>query len=115
KGEAASGNGGYRDASVQVLKFTMQAAQTGDVRIRKMTFSLSPSDNSWEEGKMPPTQAMVGWANANGDFNDDDDIVNLWMTGATGDRKLIGEGSDASLKFMAVVGGSRNTSPTKVL
>lgn len=107
---AAGSPGGalFRDASVEVLRFTARVESEGAVRIKKLKFKITPAD----AGKTgSDNDALELWADANGDFADDDAIANLYQV--TGDNKtLLGEGSSARIRYSTVSGSTTYTSPS---
>ncbi len=97
----------YHDASSEVMRFTLKAEPEGAVRVRKLAFKVVPGD-AGQAGA--DNDALEVWAKANGDFNDDDNIVNLEQV--SGDNKaLIGEGPSARLSYSIVRAGVENTAP----
>ncbi|MFC1703132.1 hypothetical protein ACFLZO_01560, partial [Patescibacteria group bacterium] len=85
----------YRDAAVEVLRFTVAAEAEGGIRLRKLKFKVTPSDVGTEGAN---NDALEVWADLNGDFADDDLIINLKQV-AGENETLIGEGSSARIKF----------------
>lgn len=100
----------YRDAAVEVLRFVMTTEEEGAIRIKKLKFKVSPADAGTVGAD---NDALEIWADENGDFTDDDDIINLKQV-AGENETLIGEGSSARIKFSVVSGGVTDTTPADV-
>jgi hypothetical protein len=97
----------YHDAPVEVLRFTVQADPAGAVRVKKMTFKVSPSD----AGKTgAANDSLEKWAAINGDFADDDGVADLNLVYGT-EKTLIGEDSLTHLSYTVVNKSVKNMSP----
>ncbi len=90
KDTASPGGNIYRDGAVEVLRFTVHADPAGPVRMRKLTFKLSPGDAGYHEAAGSGLDSLENWANRVGDFADADSIVNLNRIAGT-DKILLGE------------------------
>jgi hypothetical protein len=110
--EAPGSPGGtvYRNATTEVFRFTAKAGAEGAARIRKLTFKVSPTD----AGKAGAnSDALERWAAVNGDFPDDDGIVNLkQVSGST--QNLLGEDSSTHIMYSVVHAGAKNTEPSTI-
>lgn len=105
----ASGGTVYRSGAAEVFRFTVKAGAEGPARIRKLTFKVSPSD----AGKAGSNNdALERWADVNGDFPDDDGIVNLKLV--TQSNAIIGEDSSTHIMYSVVHGGAKNTEPSTI-
>lgn len=97
----------YRGSANEVMRFTLKAEPEGAVRVRKMVFKVVPGD-AGQSGA--DNDALENWAKVNGDFNDDDGIVDLELFSA-GDETVIGEGSSTRLMYSVMNGSTKLTSP----
>jgi len=98
----------WRDAGVDVMQFLLTAGEEGAVRIKKMTFKIAP-DETGTDG--PDNDALERWADTNGDFADDDDVVSLRRLIIGQSSQLIGEDFSAQIRYSIVSGGTRDTTP----
>ena len=97
----------YHDAPVEILNFFIKADPAGPVRVRKLTFKVSPND----VGKSGASNdSLEMWARIDGDFADDDGVADLnQIYGTT--KTLIGEDSQTRITYTVVHSGTKNTSP----
>jgi|GEM_PF-1119339 len=97
----------YRSSVAEVFKFTLGAEPEGAVRIKKLTFKIDPADAGTVGAD---NDSLERWAKVNGDFADDDGIVNLkWGSGT--DETLIGEDAQTRIMYSVVQGGAKDTTP----
>jgi hypothetical protein len=108
----------FRGSDAEVLRFTLTPAAEGAARIKKMTFKISAGDAGYPDTTKPenagkPTSDNDGlerWADMNGDFADDDAIINLNRVSGTS-KTLLAEGSGARIQYSIVKGGAKDTTP----
>jgi hypothetical protein len=107
KASDAPGGQISRGSAVTILKWTVTAQPEGPVRIKKLGFKLTPGDAGVPYAD---NDAIERWADVNGDFPDDNELVNLWQaTGAS--ERLLGEDSSASVAYTIVASGTEDTTP----
>jgi hypothetical protein len=101
----------YRDTAVEVLRFTVKAGDAGAVRLGKLSFKLGAGDVGIGGAN---DDALEKWADANGDFEDDDFIGNLKVVVGTTKSPPLGEESSGRVRYSIVKGGVKNTSPSSL-
>lgn len=100
----------FRENTSEVLKFNIKTEAEGGARIKKLTFKVLPADASKAGGD---NDALERWAKVNGDFGDDDGIVNLFQLVGS-NRNIIGEDSSTRIMYSVVQGGIKNSSPSGI-
>ncbi|HTK05129.1 MAG TPA: hypothetical protein VL500_06085 [Candidatus Eisenbacteria bacterium] len=103
--DAASPGGAFsRSSTAEVLRFTAKAEPEGPVRLKKLTFKVTPAD-AGQVGSN--NDALERWADVNGDFPDDDGIVNLKKLGGT--EALVGEDASTRIMYSIVHSGTKSS------
>lgn len=90
-----------------VFRFVVRTSPEGGARLRTLTFKLEPSD----VGTIgPDNDALEAWADQNGDFADDNDVINLYMT-LDGVTTKLAEGPEARVRYGIVKNGTLDPTP----
>lgn len=97
-----------RNQEQEILRFTITADSEGGARISRLTFKLTPGDVATSG---PDNDALEGWADINGDYPDDNNLVNLWRTDVSGGDPL-GEDNTATIKYSVVRDNVRDETPS---
>jgi hypothetical protein len=80
----------------EVMRFDLTAASTGAVRLKKISFKVTPGDTGTDGSD---SDALENWADVNGDFADDDGVLNLKRVVLGGDDVTLAEGSDGRIRY----------------
>lgn len=96
-----------RGSETPVLRFTLAAEPEGGARIQRLTFKLTPSDAATSGSD---NDALEKWADINGDFWDDNAVVNLRREVGTA-AEVLGEGAEANIRYSIVKGGVKDATP----
>ncbi len=100
----------YRDAAVEVLRFTIHAEPEGPVRVRKLTFKIAAGDAGYHETAGNGKDALENWAAVVGDGGDAHNIVNLnQIVGST--KTVLGEDSLTHIRYTVFHGASPVVNP----
>ncbi|MEA3248926.1 MAG: hypothetical protein U9Q03_01040 [Patescibacteria group bacterium] len=86
----------YRDFAEEVLRFGLTADPAGPVRVKKMSFKITPNDAGTDGAD---NDSLENWADVNGDFMDDDGIINLNRVVLDGTDTAVGEGSNGRIRY----------------
>ncbi|MEY4722607.1 MAG: hypothetical protein RLZZ324_120 [Candidatus Parcubacteria bacterium] len=97
----------YRDPQAPVLDFTIAAGDQGGIRIKKLTFQLTPTDAGTAGAG---NDALERWAAVNGDFPNDTGVADLvFIPPAGGTKSVIGEDGSTRMSYGMLVGGTPST------
>lgn len=97
-----------RGHAVEVLRFTLAAAPEGEARVRKLAFRVKPGDIDRDGAD---NDLLERWAGVDGDAADDNGIIELRRLTAAGGYEVIGEGSEASIRYGIVRAGVADMTP----
>ncbi len=86
----------YRGFDTEVLRFNLTADPAGPVRVKKMAFKVTPGDVATAGSD---NDALENWADVNGDFADDDGIMNLKQVVVGGTDITLAEGSSGRIRY----------------
>jgi len=94
-----------RTANQEVLRFALKVDPAGPARIKKFTFDLAPTDI----GRVGANNdALERWADAHGDFADDDSVLQLRRIIPNEVDPLVGAESSGHIRFAIVRGGTKS-------
>lgn len=93
-------------AMTEVLRFNIRANANEAVKLKKMTFKVTPSDVGYIG-----TDLLEYLADVNGDFFDDDDIINLYATNDTSNYLGKGGGGDIDYSIFDSSAGAVDNTP----
>jgi hypothetical protein len=85
-----------RDFNEEVLRFNLTADPAGPARIKKMAFKITPNDAGTDGSD---NDSLEIWADYDGDFVDDDSIINLNRVVVDGTDTTLGEGSNGRIRY----------------
>lgn len=96
-----------RGASVEILRFALTAGPEGPARVKRLAFRLRPGD-AGADGH--DNDALERWADVNGDFFDDNDLIDL-VRRSPGEYVTVGEGSGASIRYSIFAREGKDQTP----
>lgn len=100
-----------RTGDQAVLHFALKTDSAGPVRVKKMTFKVAPAD----AGKVGANNdSLERWARLNGDFEDDDAVINLRRIVANEVDPILAEGSSGHIRYSMVHGGVKSNASSTI-
>jgi hypothetical protein len=99
----------YHGTEEEVLRFAFSASESGPVRVRAFAFRLTPADRGTSGAD---NDAIERWGDLNGDFTDDDEVVNIRHVLADGLGDPLCEDSNGSIDYRVFVGSTEIASPS---
>ncbi|MEK7545640.1 MAG: hypothetical protein AAB554_01015 [Patescibacteria group bacterium] len=96
-----------RGASEEVLRFTLTAGPEGRARVKRMVFRIKAGDAGTDGAD---NDALERWADIDGDVIDDNDVIDLRKISVSG-AEVIGEGSDASIRYGMYTQSGKDSTP----